>query len=190
VFLGSRAELRWLYQEGGAALFYPEQWRALEHARISAAGNGPAAGCKESGYSHARIDERTEAGATGEVTVVSGVCTGAADVATGLLPGVPPALAAWYAIVAPPGMPPSWRRHPMPSPATAEARALAASAKALTQWEEELETLEPQATSDNVAEMIACAQASMATPAQAVTSAHRAAAQTLSSGNPFRFCHP
>lgn len=167
VFLGSRAELRWLYQDGGAALFYPEQWCALEHARNSVTGNDTPAVGAASGSAHARIIESPTAGVTEETGAVSRMCTDAADAATGVLPGVPPALAAWYALVAPPDMPVSWRRHPMPSHVPAEARALVASARALTHWEEVLETLEPQALSDSIAEMIACAQASMAIPAHA-----------------------
>ena len=32
VFLGSDEEVRWLYAEGGASMFYPEQWAAFEAA--------------------------------------------------------------------------------------------------------------------------------------------------------------
>jgi len=35
VFLGSRAELQWLYEEGGASKFYPQEWREFEAARIA-----------------------------------------------------------------------------------------------------------------------------------------------------------
>jgi hypothetical protein len=218
VFLGSRTELRWLYEEGGASRFYPEQWSALEQARISVTRNelpsgsaSAASGCahaqshrsKEGGgiggmggasrlpsetvssrCAHAQSHESIEAGGSSELNVASGICTAAAsgnaatreartvdaasgippiaasgeastnDAATGkaataglatgeaaiggaavIPPGVPPVVAAWYALVAPPDMPPSWRRHPVPSPLPSEAGALAASATALTHWE-------------------------------------------------------
>ena len=142
VFLGSDAEVRWLYKEGGASMFYPEQWAAFEGAAAALhATPSPAPSLRE--------------------TDLRAALTGTPDHRRDDYVDVPAILAAYHGALVPPGV---GRAHPPPATANGgdggdgAVREMHAAAAALAAWEDDMETLAPCAAPNDAAELLAGAQ--------------------------------
>ena len=120
-FLGTRAEVGWLYEDDGAARFYPQQWDALAQAAA-------ASGVESDGG-------------------------GLAPAPTTLHP--PRLVLHFQRILTAKSV---GRTHPPPPDSGALPAAALLAARALTAWEDEMETLAPMPASHDPAELLAGAQ--------------------------------
>jgi pimeloyl-ACP methyl ester carboxylesterase len=165
VFLGSRAEVSWLYAEGGASRFYPQQWDEMS-AFITARPGDTEAATAATGASGA---------STAPAAAASGAAAGAAEApppdpsmsggaAAGAAAGAPlPILQGYHAILTSHAdLKPSLRANPLPADGeTADGPPppdVVAAAAALVRYEDEMETLAPMPATHEAGELIAGAQ--------------------------------
>ena len=186
VFMGSDAEVAWLFEPDGAARFYPQQWAEVK-VGATLAGDP--------------CDEAEAAAPSSEMMLAEAAVASLPDA----FAGRPALLAAYHALLAGPTVP---RAHPPPSasadeeqpslaPAPAEGASPAmaqvavpaaslAAARALARWEDEMETLVPQPATHEASELLASAQIAVHhfmhgcfMPADGALPELRAARQTL-----------
>ena len=140
VFLGSRAEIAWLYEEGGASRFYPQQWDDFAGFAAEAASelHDESGGPSAEALASAHVD------------------------AAGLAAFEPPPklLSQYHAIInLHPSLSPSLRANPLPTNGVTKAGppppSLVAAAAALTRWEDEMETLAPCPATHEPGELVA-----------------------------------
>ena len=147
VFLGSQAEVEWLYEEGGASRFYPQQWAEFKGFTFAA---------DEASYGNALSAGETGTAPTPEALAAAHVDATFLDAAH-----PPPRLLSKYhqQLNLQPSLDESVRANPIPDDAPFSAvPTLVAAAAALTRWEDEMETLVPCPASHDPAELVAGAQ--------------------------------
>ena len=128
VFLGSEEEVGWLYREGGAARFYPQQWGEFENAANAANAAGTAA----------------DADAAEEPPPVVRATSSRM-----------PLLGHFHDVLTRPSVP---RQHPLPEAASVPAAALAAAAALTTWEDEMETLAPEEAKHEDAGELLAGAQ--------------------------------
>ena len=162
VFLGSDAEVRWLYAEGGASMFYPKQWAAFEAAAAALQATPSPAPC--------------QAGSPLSVPAILAAYHGAL---------VPPGVSRAHP---PPAAANGVEGGEGGEGGEGAVREMYAAAAALAAWEDEMETLAPCAAPHEAAELLAGAQVAAHhflhgcfLPAEGALPELRAARETLAS---------
>ena len=147
VFLGSRAEIAWLYEEGGASRFYPQQWEDFQACSQSSQ-------VEENGMSGASACSTMQPKAVAHVD-------GKWCDESGAHPF--PILESYHSrLTRHPAIQPSLRANPLPAdgvtadgPPPAE---VLRAAEALVKFEDEMETLAPMPATHEVGELVSGAQ--------------------------------
>ena len=139
VFLGSRAEVAWLFEDGGASSFYPSQW--AEFSGSAAAQLAPSRG-----------------GVAGSSSGLDDGADDAARTATRAAAAPPRLVAQYHRALVGHGL--SRAHPPLPSAAAAlpPGHPVLVAAAALAAWEDEMETLAPAPAEHEPAELVANAQ--------------------------------